>query len=413
MPSVELQDKGFETFGSLAFAVSTTPQQITDSVLEAWLIKVTSRDLSPYQVSCVRRLVVESHALALNDLQRKVDQPSDLQLAARKLPVAERQSRQTEQEQRLQGLIFSPEVIPSHALVDTCVNMVEQGVLSWIKPEDCTSRAEEIQSLKRGPKVSLDAAGNLKISPKTTNSTCTISSELDLRNAFQRRSLAMDQAKLCSFTEIERWIQHLFLSHERAQPSGFASVTLQQIIECDKQMFVRASSALVGSLQAEPGVAVTPLDKELQTLRTSPELMPYLMPMPVKSAPKAGAPSVLCIQQRHLWISRLGAPLSKRLSSLLQTGMPQAQAIPSMQSLQRVTTNVKRRHGRSNHPSLAFRSFTSAAVCSRNLLWESILVQKSDRCRFFRSCCGPYFTRPPGAGYPLGFDTGPTSEYLN
>ena len=147
----ELQDRGFETFGSLAFAVSTTPQQITDAVLEAWLLKVTTRDLSPYQTSCVRRLVVESHALALNDLQRKVDQPSDPQLAARKLPVAERQSRQTEQEQRLQGLIFSPEIIPSHALVDTCVNMVEQGVLSWIKPEDCTSRAQEIQSLKRDP----------------------------------------------------------------------------------------------------------------------------------------------------------------------------------------------------------------------------------------------------------------------
>ena len=31
----ELQAKGFETFGSLAFAVSTTPQQITD---DNWLL---------------------------------------------------------------------------------------------------------------------------------------------------------------------------------------------------------------------------------------------------------------------------------------------------------------------------------------------------------------------------------------
>ena len=74
----ELQAKGFETFGSLAFAVSTTPQQITDAILDAWLLKVTNRDLSPYQTSSIGRLVVESHALALNDLQRKVDQPSDL-----------------------------------------------------------------------------------------------------------------------------------------------------------------------------------------------------------------------------------------------------------------------------------------------------------------------------------------------
>jgi len=43
---------------------------------------------------------------------------------------------------------------------------------------------------------------------------------------------------------------------------------------------------LVGQLQTEPGSAVTPLDKEIKALRTSPELMPYLMPMPVRPSPK-------------------------------------------------------------------------------------------------------------------------------
>ena len=73
---LELQARGFETFGSLAFAVSTMPQQITDAVLDTWLTKVTASELNPCQTSCIRRLVVESHAVALNDLQRKVDQPS-------------------------------------------------------------------------------------------------------------------------------------------------------------------------------------------------------------------------------------------------------------------------------------------------------------------------------------------------
>ena len=168
--------------------------------------------------------------------------------------------------------------------------MLEQNVLTWIKPEERTSRSQEIQSLKKDPKVSLDASGNIKITSKATATTCSVGSELDLRNAFQRRSLAMDQAKLCLFREIEMWVQHLFLSHERAQPSGFASVTLQEIIECDKQMFIRASNNLVGQLQAEPGVNSTPLDEEIKLLRTSPELMPYLMPMPVKPSPKAANP---------------------------------------------------------------------------------------------------------------------------
>ena len=135
--------------------------------------------------------------------------------------MAERQMRQTEQETRLAGIIFSPEVTPSHSLVDLCVNMLEQNVLNWIKPEECTSRCQEIQSLKKDPKVVLDASGNIKISSKTVATTCSVSSELDLKNALQRRSLAMGQARLCSFQEAEMWVQHLFLSHERAQPSGF------------------------------------------------------------------------------------------------------------------------------------------------------------------------------------------------
>eukprot|EP00435_Cladocopium_sp_Y103_P031558 s2135_g8.t1 len=242
------------------------------------------RSLSDFE--SLRRLVVESHALALSDLQRKVEAPTDASTATRKLPVAERQTRQKEQEEKLEGIIFSPEVTPSHALVDSCVNMLEQSVLTWIKPEECTSRAQEIQSLKKDSKVAIDADGNIKVSSKAATLSCSVTSELDLRNAFQRRSLAMDQAKLCSFREIEKWVQHLFLSHERSQPPGFASVTLQQIIECDKQMFIRASNNLVGNLQSEPGAKETPLDTELQTLRTSPELMPYLMPMQAKSALK-------------------------------------------------------------------------------------------------------------------------------
>lgn len=130
-----------------------------------------------------------------------------------------------------------------------------------------------------------------KLAPKQRpRPVCSVGSELGLRNAFQRRSLAMDQARLCSFRGIEMWIQHLlFLSHERAQPAGFASVSLQQIIECDKQMLIRASNNLVGKLQAETGISMTPLDKEIKLLRTSPELMPYLMSLHAKPAPKAPA----------------------------------------------------------------------------------------------------------------------------
>ena len=260
--------------------MATAPSQITDAALDAWVQKIHPDPLEPFQLSCVRRLVFESHALALSDTQRKVEPSSDsIGTSRKKLPVAERQARQREQEQRLVGLVLTPETMPSHGLVDACVAMTENQVLTWLKPEECTSRAQEIQAMKNDPKFTLDADGQLKMSNKTESSTCTVATELDLRNAFQRRSLAMDQAKLCSFQTIEKWIQHLFLAHGRSQPSGFASITLSQIIECDKQMFVKASNELVGALTGEPGQP-RPLDAVIERLQTSVELNQFLLPLP-------------------------------------------------------------------------------------------------------------------------------------
>ncbi|CAK9014200.1 Uncharacterized protein SCF082_LOCUS12246 [Durusdinium trenchii] len=250
----ELLDQGFKTFGALAFAVSATPQALTDE------------------------------ALAISDLQRRVEPASDAGgLMPKKLPMAERQARQQEQEARLAGVIFSPETQPSHSLVDTCVHMIDQNVLTWLKPEECTSRAQEIQSLKKDPKVSLDSEGNLKISTKPTALTCSVSSALDLRNAWQRRSLAFDQARICSFRVMETWVQHLFLTHDRVQPTGFAAVSTAQMIECDKQLFIRASNQLVGALQVLPG-APRPLDAVLTSLMHSPDLATFLLPLPQKAS---------------------------------------------------------------------------------------------------------------------------------
>ena len=275
--------QGFTTFGSLAFAISTTPAQMTDAAFETWVQKVRPDPLEPFQTACIRRLVFESHALALSDMQRKVDPVSEgLGLGHKKLPIAERQARQREQELRLNGLVLSPETLPSHALVDTCVNMVDTQVLVWIKPEECTSRAQEIQSIKKDTKLTLDNDGSLKMSAKTPAAVCQVSSELDLRNAFQRRSLALDQARVCSFRVIEKWVQHLFLAHGRSQPAGFANVTLSQMIECDKQLFVKASNELAGSLTAEPGQP-KPLDAVIERLQTSNELQQFLMPLPTKN----------------------------------------------------------------------------------------------------------------------------------
>ena len=49
---------------------------------------------------------------------------------------------------------------------------------------------------------------------------CEANSELKLRAAFQRRSLAMDLSGIASYDVVEPWVQFLFSQLIREQPKG-------------------------------------------------------------------------------------------------------------------------------------------------------------------------------------------------
>ena len=61
----------------------------------------------------------------------------------------------------------------------------------------------------------------------------------------------MDLAGIAEFTVVEAWVQFLFTHVAREQPHGFNKVTLQQLVECDKQMFTLAAHRM-GCLQRGP-----------------------------------------------------------------------------------------------------------------------------------------------------------------
>ena len=237
-----LKAAGFDTFGSLAFAVPHSPTRQDEEVFVAFLKRVNGgADPTQIQVACMRRLFYESHTLALSDLKQRVESGPDPAQQTRRLPTAERVARQNEQETRLAGIVFSPEVMPSHRLVDQFVEMAESGILAYISPDNCTSRAQEVQCVKKDAAISLDSAGVLKLHNKSADLVVDTGTEVRLRSAWLRRSLAMDQAGLVKFQTIEKWVQYLFLQLCKDQPKNFSKVTLHQIVECDKQLFILAS----------------------------------------------------------------------------------------------------------------------------------------------------------------------------
>lgn len=272
--------KEFASFGRFAFAINHNPQSSDERPFKNFIDDLLDAEATPAQLAVLRRLFFEAHTMAVVEVRSRVESTPDQSSTSKKLPTAERLARQAEQQKKLGGIVFTPETIPSNHLVDLFVEMYENGILTYVKPEQCCSRAQEVLVVKKDTSITTDSSGLLKVGSKSADPSCEANAELKLRAAWQRRHLAMDLANLASFTTMERWAQYLFNHLQKEQPRGFSKLSLQQILDCDKQMFILASHQTMGKLQSTPPDS-RPLDDAIMTLQDSTEVLQYLTPMPV------------------------------------------------------------------------------------------------------------------------------------
>ncbi|CAE6922375.1 unnamed protein product [Symbiodinium sp. CCMP2592] len=132
-------------------------------------------------------------------------------------------------------------------------------------------------SNKRDP--TLQVQGNeLKLAAKQVELRCSVSADMQLRQAWTRRSLAMELAQLASFTVMETWVQSLFSRMQREPPAGYHSISLSQVMAADRELFQLLSHNLMGQIQASAG-AVRPLDLEIDGLSKSTDVLVHLLPL--------------------------------------------------------------------------------------------------------------------------------------
>ena len=98
----------------------------------------------------------------------------------------------------------------------------------------------------------------------------------------------MELAHLASYTVLETWVQSLFVRMQRDPPANHHAVSLNQVLSADRELFQLLSHNLMGQIQAPAG-AKRPLDDEITTLSTRPEVLFHLLPLP-KPAPPPPAP---------------------------------------------------------------------------------------------------------------------------
>eukprot|EP00435_Cladocopium_sp_Y103_P001276 s2534_g1.t1 len=210
-------------------------------------------------------------------MQSRIDRSSEDR--PRVMPLAERMARIERQKAALIGVTWTAELEPAHKLVDRVVAMQEDGTLVFIPPQKCISRIQEIHQEKTEVALTFDASGGIKMGKRAEELRCDTNGDINLRNAWTRRTLAFDQAGLASFVVLEKWTTKLMLSKLKDPPAGFRYISTQQICECDKEMWLQLSQQSRGQLRTIDA-DVYPLDPFIEQLTTSPEILGFLTPLP-------------------------------------------------------------------------------------------------------------------------------------
>eukprot|EP00435_Cladocopium_sp_Y103_P008239 s5288_g2.t1 len=278
---------GLSSFSKLAYVCAVNPASGDDSKLKKALEDLLGAEISPVNMISFRQLWFESYTIAMTELEERVKKtPLDTPKA---LPLAERMVRVEKQKKDLPGLVFDQFLEPAHCLTDKAHAMIEDGVLQYIPPEKCLSRHDEIQNQKTEQQVSFDSHGNLKVSKRASDLSCDTSGELRLRQALTRKALACDQAGLCSFKKLEEWHNQMMNATMRSPPSGHKYVTMQQVLNADKELWSLMSQDSRGTLRVATGED-PPLDKLIDKLRESPQILCFMTPLPGSSAAQPSKP---------------------------------------------------------------------------------------------------------------------------
>ena len=286
-----LKAKGWNTFGSYAFSVSTNPAQISDDDFDSKVSVPVLGDANHAEASLLRRLLFESYTLTATELRRKAD--TNEADGPKKLPVQEIASRFSALERKLAPLKIESVLEPSHTLINSVAQCLDDGRLRYIEWSRCTSRSAELNNLKEQSSLKIwkaDAAGNIKQSDAESSLQCNIGSELDVLNALRRRGAAYELAKLMSYEVHDTIINLLFNELQKEPLEGFKATTLAQLAAADREMHLRLAERTRSGLPLGPTGGL-PLDVHVPEVLKMPSVMWLLMPTPRSAVSEKPSPS--------------------------------------------------------------------------------------------------------------------------
>ena len=276
-----LETKAITSYATYAYCCTFQPGQVDDSALKDFLNDALGAAPDAASMSRYRRLFFEAHALSLEDLKSRVDRSESSE--ARVIPLPEKLDRIRLQKDRLVGISFTPAVEPSHSLIDRACQQLEDNVVTYIDLSKCSSRQDETLHAKTDTTLTLDQSGGLRLTKRQKLDNINLTGEHRLRQAFVRRSLAYDLANIGTFAVPDKWTQKLFERMNEPPLANYKFVSVEQVMNADKALWVKVSDSTRGRLNTSTGTRKI-FDVEFEKFCEHPEVLQHLMPLQQSSS---------------------------------------------------------------------------------------------------------------------------------
>ena len=290
---VKIKAKGWSCLADFAYASAYIPGQGNDEAfVTSVLVAVVGQayEDSP-DTPKLRRLYFEAHTLSVADLRRRTERTdADPPI---KLPAEERVVRMARLKIRLNGFDISGVNEPSHSLVDSITQMLETSQIRYVAWSTCTARDQEILGIKKivmEPGFEPDSSGFLKQKSKPDEYLADVTTDLLLTHALFRRAIAFELANVCKFEVFAALTTKLLKEYMRPAVHKYAKVSLEQLENADKHVFVEIGARTVGGVGVRPDGTI-PVEVAMRDILNSPEFLFLLMQMPSTSGGSAASSS--------------------------------------------------------------------------------------------------------------------------
>ena len=274
-----LKGQDIRTFRQLAFCIGTPRADPTPEQYDDFAMRIFGASPPLGKVASLRDLHFEATTYVVQAFRDAVSsEGADTQV--KKIPMPERQARATDQQQRLVGIAISGELQPSHALVDKCNTIYENGTLVWIPQSACSKRDSEkaLGISEKSPILQLEK-DSFKLAAPPLKVNVDVSSPLSLQWAWQRRGIAMDQCHLLSWAVHEDYVGRMLQMLTAPVPPQFNHVQLQQLIRADKELWTLLAREVAPPYKVLPDGTI-PLDSHFKRLMLDQRTQIWLSPTP-------------------------------------------------------------------------------------------------------------------------------------